>query len=314
MQGQHLLGYQPRRGAGCRMAVRPITRFRPGELKTREATPEDVPVCGRICHEAFRAVALKHGFTPTFCSVGDAEQVISWLFAHPGFYCVVAELDGEIVGSNCLDERSSVAGVGPITIDPKAQDRNIGRVLMTSVLERAAQREAPGVRLVQAAYHIRSLSLYSKLGFDVREPLALMQGAPMREPYPAFPVRPATEEDVTACDVVCRRVHGHDRHREVLDAVAQKTAAVVEHDGRITGYATQIGYLGHAVGEGKREIQALIASASSFTGPGFLVPMRNTTLFRWCLENGLRVVQPMTLMTLGLYNEPVGAYLPSILF
>jgi hypothetical protein len=32
------------------------------------------------------------------------------------------------------------------------------------------------------------------------------------------------------------------------------------------------------------------------------------------LEQGLRVVQPMTLMTMGLYNEPVGAYLPSVLY
>jgi len=31
-------------------------------------------------------------------------------------------------------------------------------------------------------------------------------------------------------------------------------------------------------------------------------------------ENGLRVVQPMTLMTSGLYNEPAGVYLPSVLF
>jgi len=26
------------------------------------------------------------------------------------------------------------------------------------------------------------------------------------------------------------------------------------------------------------------------------------------------VVQPMTLMSIGLYNEPVGAWLPSVLF
>jgi hypothetical protein len=26
------------------------------------------------------------------------------------------------------------------------------------------------------------------------------------------------------------------------------------------------------------------------------------------------VVQPMTLMTMGLYNEPAGAWLPSIIF
>ncbi|MGC9962400.1 MAG: GNAT family N-acetyltransferase, partial [Acidimicrobiales bacterium] len=35
-------------------------------------------------------------------------------------------------------------------------------------------------------------------------------------------------------------------------------------------------------------------------------------LFRWCLEHRLRVVQVMTLMSIGLYNEPAGSYLPSI--
>jgi hypothetical protein len=37
-------------------------------------------------------------------------------------------------------------------------------------------------------------------------------------------------------------------------------------------------------------------------------------LFRWCLDNGLRVVEPMTLMSVGLYNEPVGAFFPSVLY
>ena len=36
----------------------------------------------------------------------------------------------------------------------------------------------------------------------------------------------------------------------------------------------------------------------------------NGALFRWCLANGLKVVQPMTLMSLGLYNEPAGAFIP----
>lgn len=35
---------------------------------------------------------------------------------------------------------------------------------------------------------------------------------------------------------------------------------------------------------------------------------------RWCLEEGLRVVQPMALMTMGPYAEPKGAYLPSVLY
>lgn len=33
-----------------------------------------------------------------------------------------------------------------------------------------------------------------------------------------------------------------------------------------------------------------------------------------CLNCGLKLVFPMMLMSTGLYNEPAGAYLPSILY
>ena len=71
---------------------------------------------------------------------------------------------------------------------------------------------------------------------------------------------------------------------------------------------------GHAVGESNSELQALIGAAQTLAGPGFLLPIRNTDLFRWCLQRGLRVTQPMTLMSLGLYNEPAGAFLPSVAY
>ena len=50
------------------------------------------------------------------------------------------------------------------------------------------------------------------------------------------------------------------------------------------------------------------------TIPEGILPARNAELLRWSLEHGLRVVQPNTLMSIGLYNEPAGAWLPSILF
>ena len=82
----------------------------------------------------------------------------------------------------------------------------------------------------------------------------------------------------------------------------------------MTAYASSVAYFGHSVGETNEVLKAVIAAAIAFQGPGILVPSRNNGLFRWCLENGLRVVQPATLMTMGLYNEPAGAYLPSILY
>ena len=54
--------------------------------------------------------------------------------------------------------------------------------------------------------------------------------------------------------------------------MAKGSATVVEHDGRITGYATIVGFFGHAVGESRDDVKALIAAAKEFAGPGFLLP------------------------------------------
>ncbi|MGB7025837.1 MAG: hypothetical protein WBD72_00975, partial [Candidatus Acidiferrum sp.] len=175
-------------------------------------------------------------------------------------------------------------------------------------------RKFAGVRLVQAAYHNRSLSLYAKLGFVVREPLACMQGPAMKRVLQGYGIRPAVARDLAACNSLCLRIHGHDRGGELKDAIERGTAVVAERDGRVTAYASAMAFSGHAVGETNEDLKALIAAAAGFQGPGILVPSRNAELFRWCIENGLRVVQPMTLMTMGLYNEPAGAYLPSILY
>ena len=186
--------------------------------------------------------------------------------------------------------------------------------LAVRLLRVAVRLFRPGVRLIQAAYHARSLALYATLGFQARESLACMQGSPIGLSFAGYPVRKAREADLDACDRVCAFVHGHHRSGEVADAIQQGTATVVEHEDRITGYASDLGFFGHAIGETKRDLMALIAAAVAFTGPGILVPMRNAALFQWCLEHRLRVVQVTTLMTIGLYSEPAGAHLPSILY
>ena len=278
----------------------------------RVAKPEDSQICGQICHAAFSSISRAHGFPLDFPEPEHAIGVLSMMFSHPNFYCVVAESAGRIVGSNCLDERSSIAGVGPITIAPDTQNLGAGRALMHAVMERASG--AAGIRLVQAAFHNRSLSLYASLGFAIREPLSCMQGRTAQRSIPGCTVRTAQSADLDACNALSRQVHGFDRGLELSQAIELGTARVVERADRITGYATTLAFFGHATAETNPDMQALIASAESFGGSGILVPSRNDALFRWCLSNGLRVIQPMTLMTVGLYNDPAGAWLPSILF
>jgi hypothetical protein len=89
---------------------------------------------------------------------------------------------------------------------------------------------------------------------------------------------------------------------------------VVEHDGRITGYCSALAFFGHAVGESDDDLKAVIGAGRQIAGPGILVPATNSDFLQWCLGQGLRIVEPFMLMTVGLYNEPAGAYMPSVLY
>jgi predicted N-acetyltransferase YhbS len=280
----------------------------------RPGTPPDAAACGLICFEAFKAIDDEHNFPWDFPSAAVTTDILTMMLSNPGFYSVVAEKDGTVVGSNFLDERGPIAGVGPITVDPAAQNGTIGRRLMQAVLDRASERRAAGVRLLQSAFHNRSLCLYSKLGFDAREMISRINGAPLDLKSPGYEVRPARAADRAACNALCQRVHGHHRGGELDDAIKAGTARVVEHHGEITAYATGVAFFAHAVAENNHGLKALIGTAEGFAGGGFLMPTRNSELFRWCLGNGLQLVHQMTLMTIGLYNEPNGAYLPSVTY
>src|SRR5579859_6183670 len=214
-------------------------------ISIRPATPADAPACGGICYQAFFDINSAHNFPPDIPSPEAAVGLLSMMFSHPGFYGVVAESDGRIIGSNCLDERSPIAGVGPITIETGAQNSGVGRKLMDAVLARATERKFTGVRLLQAAFHNRSLSLYTKLGFDAREPISTMQGPPILKAMEGYRVRPAAAKDLDVCNQLCKLVHGHDRGGEVEEGINDGTAVVVERAGRTTAYATGLGFFLH---------------------------------------------------------------------
>src|ERR671929_332542 len=206
-----------------------MSETQPARLTLRAGTSQDGEACGSICYGAFKAIADQHNFPHDFPSSEVAVGLVTSLLSRDDIYSVVAEVDGRVVGSNFLWENGTIAGVGPITIDPAAQNVAVGRRLMEDVLRRAEERNIAGVRLCQAAYHNRSLALYAKLGFDTREPLSNLQGEAIEQEIPGYAVRSATEEDLDACNKLCLKVHGHDRGLEVLEAVGQGTAMVVEH-------------------------------------------------------------------------------------
>ena len=285
-------------------------------INIRPVTSADVESCGQIIYQAFCGIADRHNFPHDFQSLEHTNGLVQMLIGNPAIYGVAAESDGKFVGSNFLWEQNEIAGVGPITIDPEAQSSGVGRRLMQAVIERG--KDAPGIRLVQDAFNSTSMSLYASLGFDVKEPLVLIEGAIDGDLPAGIEVRPLSDEDYAACDELCRKTHGFSRVEELRGIAQMMPAFVVGRENRIVGYASapNVWQMNHAVAETDEDMQNLLLGAANLTGKplSFLLPTRRANLFRWCLKKGMKVVKPMTLMSRGAYEKPRGSFLPSVLY
>ncbi len=287
------------------------------EITLRPAEPADTDELARIVYEAFGDIHDHHRFPRDFPALEAAAAMMGAWIPHPQVWGVVAEADGRIVGSNFLDERDPIRGVGPITIDPAAQNSGVGRRLMEAVIERG--QDAPGIRLLQDGFHMRSLSLYTRLGFDVKASCVVMQGNPRDAAADGVEVRPVTEDDLDECEALCKKVHGFERTGALRDAVLHMppTPFAALRDGRIVAYASAVDFwpMAHGVAETDEDMQALLlGAAAAVDGPiALLVPLESA-LFRWSLDQGLRAVKPMNLMALGEYQEPRGGWFPSVIY
>ena len=301
------------------MASRQLTSEPKGSkvnVTIRPAVAADTENCGRIIYDAFKDIRDRHGFPQHFPTVEVAIRRADFCIRHPSIFAVVAESDGRVIGSNFLDERDLVRGLGPVSVDPQVQVRGVGRRLMEAVLERAGG--AVGVRLVADSFNMLSVSLYASLGFQVKEPLLLMRGRPTSKPSLGVRVRPLKSDDLSECGALCSKVHGFERLYELQDAVKTLFPLVALREDRITAYALTLTMWpqNHAVADTEEDMKALLLGAAAMNSEqlSFLLPVRQAKLFRWCLSEGFRAVIPMTLMAMGKYQDPDGCYFPSILY
>lgn len=186
---------------------------------------------------------------------------------------------------------------------------------MEAVIERG--KGSRGIRLVQDSFNGASLSLYASLGFEVKEPLVLIEGKLKGDVPAGVTVRPLKEEDHEACAELCRKVHGFDRTNEVKNTPPFLTSFVALRDSRVIAYASAPHFwaLNHAVAETEEDMYAVLLGTGNLVPDqpiSFLLPTRQSAFFRWCLQQGMRVIKPMTLMTMGEYQEPRSCYLPSV--
>ncbi|MGB7158803.1 MAG: GNAT family N-acetyltransferase [Tepidisphaeraceae bacterium] len=290
------------------------------DVQLRPIRESDHDRAAQIVFDAFGGIARQHNFPLDMPHLEIAQSMVKAFGTHPSVFAVAAEGDGKLLGVNFLDRRTGVGGVGPICVDPSTQQKGVGRKLMQAVIDDGKQRGLKSVRLVQDAFNTTSMSLYASLGFEVKEPLALMRGTPKGKlTASGATVRPVTENDLPACADLCRAAHGFDRSGELREAKELFRSMLLERSGRVVAYASAPTFwiMNHAVAERDKDLFDLLLGCGAAAGAeplSMLIPIRRAALLRWCLSQGLRMVKPMTLMSTGEYQEPRTAFWPSVQF
>ena len=136
-------------------------------LKIRKATEKDIP---RLL-ELYRQLAFepeKFKAAP----VADCKKVLAAAAKVPGYTLLVAEEDGEVVGTTVLAILPGFAhGTAPfgvieyVVVDEKKRSKGIGKVLMEYCLERAKEAGCYKVMLTSDKRRERAHKFYKTIGF-----------------------------------------------------------------------------------------------------------------------------------------------------
>jgi len=279
------------------------------------AEPRHVGEIGRICYEAFKDLHDRHHLPLDLPSVALARQVLGMMVSRSDFYSVVALLDGQVVGSNFLSLSDPVAGIGPVSVEPCHQGKDIGLALMQDAVDHGRQRGIERIRLLQETINVGSLSLYASMGFDSREEVAYLQAAAAPAEDPS--VRPVTDQDLPAVEQLSADIYQASRRNEVAAAIRYGFSPLLcQRDGRVAGYVIP-GLFGHGVAESEEDACALIGDLARRLPPyaaRFFCPLRQASFFRRVLKMGCRTIKVWTLMTLGPYEPPREVWMPSVLY
>ncbi|MEG3885587.1 GNAT family N-acetyltransferase [Microcoleus sp. herbarium19] len=285
-------------------------------ITIRRATPADIEVCAGINYEAFKGISDRHLFPNTdFPTLEFSTEIIGLLIESPLFFGIVAESDGALRGCGFMDERNPIRGIGPVSVDRTFQGKGTGRKIMEALLERG--QDAAGIRLVQESFNMASLSLYASLGFEVKEPFVLVEGKFRSQPPSGVEVRQMVSQDVSECAALCEKVCGCSRTADIEYALNYFSPFVASRQGAIVAYTCAVSPLGHSVADTEADMQALLLGAAARSSEevlAFHLPLRYASLFRWCLQEGLRALKPMAVMAAGEYRSPEGCWFPSFVY
>lgn len=140
------------------------------DVTIRPLQKADLPAADLVMRVAFGTLI---GVPEPASFFGDASWVSNRWQTDPsaGF---VAEMNGEIVGSNFATHWGSFGFFGPLTIRPDVWNRGIGSKLMEPIMNRFSEWRVVLAGLFTSPNSLKHVSLYQKFGFSPRYLTAIM--------------------------------------------------------------------------------------------------------------------------------------------
>jgi hypothetical protein len=183
----------------------------------RVPTPVDVDFLAHQWQESYNSSAAQLHEAPVFPTLASAHAMVSsYVAGKVGLLAVQAGKgsDGELILASAFNDESDISepggvvGCGPWTVGWGSVSQGVGRTLLAALVEGSLQRGARSLRLLQGATNNASFALYSKLGFEVREPLAFLTGTLRAEEvarvlalHPRWQLRELSGHKESAADV-----------------------------------------------------------------------------------------------------------------
>jgi ribosomal protein S18 acetylase RimI-like enzyme len=128
------------------------------DLLVVKATAEDVPVIKPMVDAAYSMYIERLGKLPAPMT-SDYSQLVATQDVY------VLRVDGRVVGSILLSKDGDSIKVNNLVVDPSAQGRGYGRVLMEHAEDTARRQGLAAVTLFTNERMYENIALYTKIGF-----------------------------------------------------------------------------------------------------------------------------------------------------
>lgn len=273
-----------------------------------------------VFRDSFNDLYERRGFGPIVADVSVGRVIAETYLVHDPEHCLVVECDGRVAGSAFLHPRGAVAGIGPVTIDPRMQGRGLGRALVGALCERADRLAISSTRLIQDAFNETSFALYARLGF--RPHRVLSRASFLPGPAPAMrETRAACAADLDAIAALEEDLLGFSRRRdyELLRRVGD--LSVLPGVGGVEGWCGRIvrgsvAVLGPVLSRSFDGMRRLIDEGSSNLAAGtevrLLVPADIPGALEMLAPRGLEVHSLCNYMVRGSFGGIRGCYVPTL--